>query len=1029
MGDEGDWTRDRAIELLNEAKLAPEAPKKTNLLQQVLELVLRKAPRLLDEFVPNLLELQVEPAPGVRKWLAGFCEQLAVPHVRFLPQALACVQALARDSQHVVAKRAVQAASALYRKALLYTVREGPHRAGEVGPIWAAANALKSDVVGILKAHGNDGVRLHAAKFVEGLVMMLSADGSDSASSEFSASSLPPHHPFLSVQQVEAEAGSLLGELLAPLGAPARDELAGPFLIVLLTAASNLARARDALAAATLKPVLEVAVKAADADQETAQAASIAHAVKQALTQTLKMGGEGVVPFREQISEVLGLLGANDAAEAAIKYADRAAQKRKHAAKEEERRRASAEERAAKRIKVEDESAGPANGSVSEPPGPTSLPFPQLLVVLSTLAAQGGDRAELWKYVEKIPNELMTDVVIANMQHLPPFPPPELPQPRVSPTKPEVPAGAVGMKLEVPMDAEPAPVHTPQPMVMAPVQPLSHDQRRDAWHMTFSRMLAYDDEASTELRTAVISRVATQRRDVYGTYADEKVAARAISDYATCEGQELAAQWLYAICAKNDASSDARYEAAFMKLAQGLLARKAESRLLVRLLLDAPLLPPPAFELLQQLVGLDDGSAESHASNPEHFGQQVVLGLSCLCDLILERPPVVDECLAMVLRCAVHKLDAVRMKAIRLIASRLFTQDSLVEDIEREAVASVCSLADGDTGVDHEAAASGDADAKATALECGLQHASLLFALCSRKHTLLRTLFEHYATTPAAFRPAFHRNLPGLAKNIGASSPVLLELVSAPPEGSEPLVMQVLHTLTDSGTVAPDLLAAGRKLYATHDEDVRFMLPLIPGLSRDELRPLLPKLVNLTAAQFKAALQRAVGGKEPPMSPTEMLVALHTLETSSKEDGLPLKKVMEACNTCFQARTLFTPEVLASALQQIVELTPLPLIFMRTVIQTGTAAPNLKGFVIEILSRLVTRQVWRMDPKLWDGWLRCVTQNLPASGAVMLQLPAGQLEDALAKYPDLREKLVSYTESEAAAREAAPRATLAVLGL
>ncbi len=137
---------------------------------------------------------------------------------------------------------------------------------------------------------------------------------------------------------------------------------------------------------------------------------------------------------------------------------------------------------------------------------------------------------------------------------------------------------------------------------------------------------------------------------------------------------------------------------------------------------------------------------------------------------------------------------------------------------------------------------------------------------------------------------------------------------------------------------------------------------------------------------------------------------------------------MEACSLCFasQLRAVFTPDVLAVALQQLVELVPIPLLFMRTVILTAGVAPKLHGFILDLLSKLVLKQVWKSDAKLWEGVLRCAKQMVPRSFPVYLQLPAAQLKDALAQSPDLVAPLNAYAATPAV-RASVPGATLAVL--
>ncbi|KAJ1391967.1 Symplekin C-terminal, partial [Sesbania bispinosa] len=137
--------------------------------------------------------------------------------------------------------------------------------------------------------------------------------------------------------------------------------------------------------------------------------------------------------------------------------------------------------------------------------------------------------------------------------------------------------------------------------------------------------------------------------------------------------------------------------------------------------------------------------------------------------------------------------------------------------------------------------------------------------------------------------------------------------------------------------------------------------------------------------------------------------------------------ITDACSACFEQRTVFTQQVLAKALNQMVDQTPLPLLFMRTVIQAIDAFPSLVDFVMEILSKLVTKQVWRM-PKLWVGFLKCVYQTQPRSFHVLLQLPPQQLESALNRHANLRGPLASYA-NQPSVKSSLTRSTLAVLGL
>ncbi|KAG5550560.1 hypothetical protein RHGRI_015500 [Rhododendron griersonianum] len=137
--------------------------------------------------------------------------------------------------------------------------------------------------------------------------------------------------------------------------------------------------------------------------------------------------------------------------------------------------------------------------------------------------------------------------------------------------------------------------------------------------------------------------------------------------------------------------------------------------------------------------------------------------------------------------------------------------------------------------------------------------------------------------------------------------------------------------------------------------------------------------------------------------------------------------VTDACNACFEQRQIFTQQVLAKVLNQLVEQIPLPLLFMRTVLQAIGAFPALVEFIMEILSRLVSKQIWKY-PKLWVGFLKCAHLTKPQSFSVLLQLPPTQLENALNKMAALRAPLIAYA-SQPNIRSPLPRSVLAVLGI
>lgn len=217
-------------------------------------------------------------------------------------------------------------------------------------------------------------------------------------------------------------------------------------------------------------------------------------------------------------------------------------------------------------------------------------------------------------------------------------------------------------------------------------------------------------------------------------------------------------------------------------------------------------------------------------------------------------------------------------------------------------------------------------------------------------------------------RTAIQRNAGGLAKTMGASAPALLAVVADPPPGSLPLVLQMLHVLTEAAVPPPGLVAACLQLHE-RCKDARVLVPALRGLERNAALRLLPALLDLQPEQLRPALQRLVApppapvaagsseaaGQEQPavVSPEELLSALHTLDHRS--DASLLRKMMQGVTVCISSPALFPPEALAACISQLLTRVPLPQLFMRTVIQTVAAAPRLRAFVVGVLRQVSPR--------------------------------------------------------------------------
>ncbi|ONM61139.1 HEAT repeat-containing protein [Zea mays] len=319
-----------------------------------------------------------------------------------------------------------------------------------------------------------------------------------------------------------------------------------------------------------------------------------------------------------------------------------------------------------------------------------------------------------------------------------------------------------------------------------------------------------------------------------------------LSDYANNEGHELT------ICILNRLYHEAEqdhdflssrtatsvYESFLLNIAENLRDMfPASDKSLGKLLCEIPYLPEGVLKLLESLCS--PGSNERQDKDIQS-GDRVTQGLSAVWNLIMLRPSNRDRCLEIALQSSTHHLEEVRMKAIRLVANKLFPMTSIskkIEDFANEKLNSVLEMTpSGDCVTTEMATPEAHKDIgleNLTASVTGMQTLmSLYFALCTKKHSLLRHVFAIYGNLPQAAKQAVHQQVPILIRTIGSSSD-LLGIISDPPADCRDLLMQVLQTLTDAAVPSKDLISSIKILYSK-TKDVEFLFAILVHLPKDE---------------------------------------------------------------------------------------------------------------------------------------------------------------------------------------------------
>jgi len=389
-----------------------------------------------------------------------------------------------------------------------------------------------------------------------------------------------------------------------------------------------------------------------------------------------------------------------------------------------------------------------------------------------------------------------------------------------------------------------------------------------------------------------------------------------------------------------------------------------------------------------------------------------MIGFSTLRELISKSPARSNVWLQLLMELTTAQKEQVRVQAIHS-AKKLHTQDDFTDLIEDFARYSVQQLTLAEPPPQEKPTDEELLEGKREWTEESIKaYLYLYLALLPSNHSLFLNLADVYVDSAPITKKTILRHLEHPVRAIGMNSPELLMLVEKCPAGAETLVTRVLHIVTDKNPPTNELVQKVKELYNKRVSDVRFLIPVLNGLQKHEVVEVLPKLITQSPNVVKEVFNRLLGSfqsgasaQKPPVSPSELLVSLHTIE--SKSD---VKAIMKAINICFGEKELYTQEVLAVVIQQLIDITPLPTLFMRTVIQSLGMCPRLVGFVMNILSKLINKQVWKY-PKVWQGFVKCCQMTKPQSYPILLQLPPKQLESVFKICPELKPLLVAHIEN------------------
>lgn len=1041
-------TSEKVVELLNQAALM-NADDKLTVLKQVQELIINKDPSLLDNFLDEMIAFQTDKSIEVRKFVIGFIEEACKRDNELLLRLIANLNMLLRDESVNVIKKGILTLTQLYKVSLQWLVRSRVISDMQEA-CWDMLTQMESEVLSLLDSE-NDGVRTHAIKFTEALIIALSPRTQDSEvpkrqENDISLDKVPKDHSYIRYDTLCEEGKTALEKLLKFMVHPAISSIN---LTTALGSLATIARQRPMFMSQVVQ-AYETLHANLPPTLAKSQVSSVRKNLKMHLVAVLKHPCS--LEFQVQISTLLQDLGMPQSEIARSTPALREHRKRPRHEPYTEGKKVKMEPALIDEDEDKEEPAPPVPKAAPAPVAQSAIDLtaeflrPLLspenvanLVLISmvylpdvmpasfqstyTPVESAGTDAQI-KHLARLMASQMTAAGIG----------PGLEQSKnkdvVSKVEEEVSGKDPLIKRKTPMMGQAISVvggHTekteipvskrlPEPILPTAqtklsgssgrkkvfrlsdvIQPLTDSQIGKLSSKAIKRILhsekAIAQSGMSQVRVKLVSRLVTQfegmmKGDVLQFILED---IRSRSDLAF----SLLYQEYTTYLSQQPTGLLDSYDHCLYSLLSGL-QEKPEQRdgLFTKLVLEAPIITDSALEVIRRYC--EDES-------------RVYLGMTTLKELISNRPSRQFQYLHVLLDLSSHEKEKVRTTALSFL-KRMYEKEHLRDYIEKFALnymqllvhpnpPSVLFGADKDT----EVAAPWTEE---TVRQCLFLYLSLL----PLNHRLVHELAAVYTEAIADIKRSVLRAIEQPIRGMGMNSPELLLLVETCPKGAETLVTRCLHILTDKVPPSPELVERVRDLYHKRVPDVRFLIPVINGLEKSEVIQALPKLIKLNPIVVKEVFNRLLGTQHnegtssvSPLTPGDLLIALHNID-STKCD---MKSIIKATNLCFGEKNVYTSEVLAVVMQQLMEQSPLPMLLMRTVIQSLTMYPRLGGFVMNILSRLIAKQVWKY-PKVWEGFVKCCQRTRPQSYNVLLGLPPPQLNSVFERCPEMREPLLQH---------------------
>ena len=401
-------------------------------------------------------------------------------------------------------------------------------------------------------------------------------------------------------------------------------------------------------------------------------------------------------------------------------------------------------------------------------------------------------------------------------------------------------------------------------------------------------------------------------------------------------------------------------------------------------IITLPLIPDPIFQRLADLC----------REQPE----QSMHILNAVNEFFTQAPCARDSFLEPLLGLCINELEIVNGHAIHILRESFYKYEKFKDSINQFAKEKL------------QYAVENEKDIHATAI------LRMFFSVMELNASLFLTIMENYGKASPDMKSQLRNGIEATIPKMSFDKGVVraaLDMVSN--EMKNVVVMHFyLSQLATTLSVLPVEFVDMLKSQFLKVDDARYLIPIIPSLSRDEFIEYLPKILMMKPNAQQAAIKSLLQAGQP-LRPALFLVELHRIAEDSddpKKQQL-FEKAVSAMKFYFQQTDIITYESSIQAVEAIVRRGIHHDMIVETLLQMiDTFRTSLKYIVIHILPSLINRQVYKKK-RQWEAMKQIFEKTKPLSFKyIVTLLPPDYISDFVATYPDLRQMIINQANQQ-----------------